>query len=154
MKHGAMGKNSRGMKLIFALVLCALCMAPCLSFASDDSEDDDSFDLDSLGDYESSPPAADSSGDVLLSGPSTIFSGKILTRAAQDLQKNNNREMLFSDLTIATAKAAVTVNPMVAVTLQGLMEYEYEANQDDTQGHPLICTCGKETSGGALAPWI
>lgn len=109
--------------------LAALIVIAPLALAADDSGDD-LLDLDSLGSFDQSAPAQTSGA---FGGTSAIFSGNLLTKFAHDIRKDNDREFLLSSLSYASAKAAVTLSPTLAVTLEGLAEYMAETNYDDHQ---------------------
>lgn len=97
---------------------------------SEDDADEEMMDLGALGDYDSAP--ASNSG---FGGVNAVFSGRLINKAAQDLRRDNDREFLFSDTTFASAKTAVNLSPKFTVTLEGLFEYHFEANQEDTLGN-------------------
>jgi hypothetical protein len=119
-------RQGRALLLLPAAVIVAL-LAPAVGLCQDD---EDLLDLDSLGSYESDTDSG--SEGASFGGTNALFSGTLLTKFGQDIRKDNGEEYLISDLTYATAKAAVTVNPNLAVTLEGLFRYELQANEYHT----------------------
>ena len=120
--------NQRATKGTAALIFCVLALFLVISpvFAEDD---EDLMDLDALGDFNAEPKAG--AEDTGIGGGNAIFSGKLLTKTAHDFRKENDEEYLLSSLSYATASAAVTVNPKLAVTLEGLFMYEARTNYDE-----------------------
>lgn len=120
------------MIVVFSIVALFVFSMSTAAFGQDESDDDEELiDLDALSD-----PKTDSSssgGSVGFGKLGAVFSGEILTKISQDIQTDNEEEFLFADFTLATAKAAVTVNPQIAVSLAGLFEYEVETNWRDTR---------------------
>ena len=117
----------------FVGVLLFLLLLPASAWCADES-DEDLFDLDAMGQFEAQP-GAQPSAETGFGGANALFSGKLINKAAHDFRRENEKEFLFSDLTYASAKAAITVNPNLAITLEGLFEYELETNWDDkTEG--------------------
>lgn len=108
-------------------------LAPAVAFGQDETEEEeDLLDLDALA-SEDAAAGSDGVGGVGFGKLGAIFSGEILTKISQDIQTDNKEEFLFSDFTLATAKAAVTINPKIAVSLAGLFEYEIDTNWRDTR---------------------
>ena len=121
-------------------VLCLLLAVPLA--ARGDQGDEDLLDLDALGSFDA--PAEKPSESAGFAGGNALFSGRLITKAAHDLRRDNDDEFLFSELTYASAKAAVTVSPRLAVVLEGLFEYEVQTDWEDTQAaYKFILWSGK-----------